>query len=401
MSLSLDCDVAIVGAGPVGLMCAALLAQTGHSAMLIEQRNQPRARSQAIGIMPPSLRIFDALGLAGALIEAGTRIDAVRVFESGDELGRLSFSAMPSPFPFVLSVPQTRTEEILRAALNTRPGLTQRLGTHVSGVTLGDQHVTLSLHDASGSPSTLRASLLIGCDGCRSDVRQALGIGLRSKDYARYFAMADAPEQPELAEEARLYFSPTHSVESFPLPVGRRRWIVSQAPGSEDVDAATLAAQIEQHTALSVPDLEAPSCFRPQRAIATRFFLGRAALCGDAAHVMSPIGGQGMNTGFADAAAVCTAVSKILDHGTSPAVAFADYARRRRPAARIASRRAAQSMWLGTLKGVAGSALRRTAVRMLIHTPALHRRAARRFAMSDHPAFNVLTENGVSGGVAS
>ncbi len=198
--------------------------------------------------------------------------------------------------------------------------------------------------------------------------------------------MADFSDRSGWGAEARLYFTPGGSLESFPLPGGRRRWVVLAGGDAQDVEAETghLIRSVRDLTgiALAASDRLEGGGFRPERGLVRRSVVQRVILCGDAAHVMSPIGGQGMNTGLADAWHLAATLRALL-RGTvgAPGSALRRFERCRRRAYRIAAQRAAHGMWLGTRSGFVLSTLRSTLARRVFFRPPVRNRLAPRFAM--------------------
>jgi 2-polyprenyl-6-methoxyphenol hydroxylase-like FAD-dependent oxidoreductase len=219
--------------------------------------------------------------------------------------------------------------------------------------------------------------------------------------------MADFDDNTDFGSEAHLYFSRRGSVESFPLPDGKRRWVVLMQPRSDpDEELAALARRVEAEAGIDVT-IGSPSFqsrFTPERILCRRFERGRVFLAGDAAHVMSPIGGQGMNTGFADAKLLADTLLRIGDRALRPGHPATRYSRARRRAFRIASARAARGMWLGTRQGKAASAVRSLFIRRVLMRRPLRSRLAPYFAMLTIPSDTVIcgerrgAPNGAGGG---
>lgn len=372
----------------MGLLLANLLVRAGLRVVIVEKRVEPRAHSMAIGITPPSLDILRAVGLDDAFLRAGVPIRGATVHESGAPVGRLIFNGIEGQHPFILSLPQSRTEELLARALLSQPGITWQAGCEAIGAVPERASARLVTRDGmSGRVNELRARYIVACDGAHSALRTAARIGVRRRAYAPTFAMADYQDTTALGDTAHLFFGPERPVESFPLPGGVRRWIIRTGwRGHPD-----LIEPFEQ-TILRLTGHQVPaaaclgrSAFQPSRFVARRFFNHRLILCGDAAHGMSPIGGQGMNTGFADAAQLAAALHAILIEGASAQRVLAEYERRRRTAFARAARRAELGMWLGTRTGRHASILRGALVARLLRHPAVHNELARWFSMRSLP----------------
>lgn len=382
-------DVIVAGAGPVGLLLANLLARDGFSVVLLEARREPRHDSMAIGITPPSLDILETLGLAEAFSNAGVRIRRAHVHERGGTVGTLTFDAADPARPYILSLPQTETEALLAARLAGQPRVTVLRGWSVESVDQGRDGVRIAASEAhTGRERVFAARYAVGCDGAHSAVRTLAGFRVRRKAYAPTFTMADYVDTTPLGEAAHLFFGPERPVESFPLPGGRRRWVLRTGWRDETDLVEPFETSIARLAGHALPPAAClwRSGFRPRRHEAIRFYRGRVVLCGDAAHGMSPIGGQGMNTGFGDAAHLAHALGTVLRHTADPRVAFARYDRARRSAFRRAAARAALGMSLGTWTGSIRSRLRAALLVRLLRHAATHREAARWFTMRSLPA---------------
>lgn len=382
-----DADAVIVGAGPVGLLLANLLGKRGLRVLVAERRTQPLKGSMAIGITPPSLRILKELGVDHEFVVRGIPITTAKVFERGHFLGDVDFSRLPANHRYILSLPQAETIAILKENLKKHPSV------HLlEGLEFVEKHeeadgVRVRVRDVETTACIdLFTPYLVGCDGHRSQVRTQANIRFPGGNYPAQFFMADFDDPTTLGTEAHLYFGPRGSVESFPLSNGRRRWIVQMPirsrPDEMDI-GKTVARQVHGRTGFDLANskLRFESSFRPQRRLARTYAKGRVLLCGDAAHVMSPIGGQGMNTGFADAAHLDQALAAALDEpGTAP-VLLADYSRMRRQSFCIAASRAACGMWLGTRTGNIHSRLRRLFATRILFRPSIREKLAPHFAM--------------------
>lgn len=357
-----DADAApvlIVGGGPVGLLLALRLEQLGIRAIVLERDLAPRAHSRSIGIHPPSLRLLDELGVLPALLAGGVQVPAGQARADHDTLlGRLSFSGL-APYPYMLVSPQDRTEAVLAAALAER-------GTLRRGVV-----VTEVLNDGDGVRVTLAGgekllgSVVVGCDGKDSLVRQAALIPVAGGAYDQTFVMGDADDVTDYGPEAVLFLAATGLVESFPLPRGRRRWVASTATFEREDPAGALVGLVHERTGweLRGDELYMHSAFGVQHLLAQTFARGRVALAGDAAHVCSPIGGQGMNLGWLDA----WDLAAVIQAGASEH-ALAGYTSRRRHAAGVGIKRAERNMRLGI--GGSFKGLRNLAVRLALRSPA-------------------------------
>ncbi len=359
-------DVAIVGAGPVGLLLAALLGAQGRSVVLADRRLAPPAHSMAIGITPPSLKILGRLGLTDELIRQGVQVRDCQVHGESGRLGCVSFRNIPAQHRFVLSLPQSETMSTLQRHLAACPTVSLRLGQEVAAVTQQDGHCDLTFAD--GTRGSLRAKYVVACEGSRSPLRSAHRFHGRGRSYDVHFAMGDFIDRTELGDEAHLFFKASGSVESFPLPGGLRRWIVQTSERLYHPPPGLISDLVRRRTGaiLQREDQLNESTFTPRRLNCDTYHDRRLILCGDAAHVMSPIGGQGMNTGFADAEFLAGAIAVCLDQPAGAPRALSAYSCYRRKAAQSAIRRAGLGMWLGTWTGMPRALLRDFILRHLL-----------------------------------
>lgn len=347
-------DVVIVGGGPVGMVLASLLAVRGIDVEVLEQRAEPSMRSRAIGIHPPAIAALERIGVADEVIARAVQIGGGEVRSDGRTLGRLSFAKAKARYPFVVALPQYETEALLRKRFDElRPG-GLRGGVTVVGVHERGDHLELETE----RDSTVEARFVVAADGARSRVRTAVGIGWLERGHGETYLMGDYTDAgtdthaDEYSSIAVLFFERGGVVESFPLPNARRRWVAMTDGLATDATSADLAAIIRSRTGVDLPlSADQPSAFAVHQRLADRMIAGRVALVGDAAHEISPIGGQGMNLGWLDAVALAPALERALSepHSSTDAAAsvLADYDRRRRRAARMAARQAGFNMAMG------------------------------------------------------
>jgi 2-polyprenyl-6-methoxyphenol hydroxylase-like FAD-dependent oxidoreductase len=300
-------------------------------------------------------------------------------------LGQLTFDDLPPPFPFILTVPQGKLMRFLGERLTLHSSVQLLYAHEVTGVQQDADGVLLQVQNGpTGRSVKCSARYAAACDGHDSSMRQLLHIPCASKQYAPSFVMGDFPDDSP-SSTAHLYFTPRGSVEAFPLPHRQRRWVALSPFGHEDT--ATLLQQVKAIAGVSLSaDAEQwHSFFTPRRQLARSFYRGRVVLCGDAAHVMSPIGGQGMNTGFADAWHLAGILRQMLCAGASPPPLLTGYTSARKRAFRIAAARAARGMWLGAHTGRLFSAVRSLLVRRALLRPPLSRHLPAYFAMLTLP----------------
>ncbi|POH71792.1 FAD-dependent oxidoreductase [Arthrobacter glacialis] len=382
-------DVLIVGAGPVGLHLGALLLQQGVDVRILEQRTERSDHSRAIGIHPPGLAALAQVGIGPALIRAGVHITAGAARSAGKDVSELRFDRIGNAYPFILALPQARTEALLEARVaELCPGALLR-GLAVTAVHDAGTHVTLTAAPSAGAGSggvenqTFTARLVVGADGAKSMLRRELGIATRGRNYPDTYLMGDFPDTGSDGSAAVLYLEPGGIVESFPLPGGLRRWVVHTDTLLDDAGAAELAGLIAERTGVVVPAAENSmlSAFDVRSRLATRMVAGRVALIGDAAHEISPIGGQGMNLGWLDAAALAPImVAALRGERTGRRLEAFEHARL------AAAAQASAQAWLNMVLGRPGPAsyldIRHQLVRAVFGAQWPRDVVARRFSMA-------------------
>ncbi|MEM6431770.1 MAG: NAD(P)/FAD-dependent oxidoreductase [Deinococcota bacterium] len=380
-------DTAIVGAGPVGLFAALACAQQGLSVQVLESRPEPKRHSRAIGVHPPALVLLDKLGVADAFCKRGLCVRDGAAFGGAPlkELGRLEFRHLPPPFQFVLAIRQDDNECILSEALEAHNQASLARGVHVTQLQQDDSHVEVSYASQQDKRHTLRARFVLVADGKRSTLREQLGINFQGGPYAHKYVMGDFADSTDLGPTAGIFLAKDGLVESFPLPHGVRRWVVQRHPAqltdaySDDTkpSADELVTEVAARTGIT-PDPSTNtmlSAFGVERYLADEFVNGRAILLGDAAHVISPIGGQGMNLGWLGTWDVVTSLARHQDEYQQ---VLASYTQRQRKRAQVAARRAEFNMRVS--QSSRWNAVRNSAVWGALHSPIKYL-AARQFTM--------------------
>jgi 2-polyprenyl-6-methoxyphenol hydroxylase-like FAD-dependent oxidoreductase len=391
-----DAEVAVVGAGPVGCWLAAELRAAGLRVLVFEARENRVSWSRGFIVHPRTLEIFDSRGLAAPLVAAGRPTPSWH-FAMGRH--RLDFTALPTSFPYVLVQPQARTEELLEQHLERCGGGVLR-GHRVVGLTQEADRVQLRvLH--GDEERTVTARFVIGCDGARSTVREAAGIGFSGNvdtmvSPTALVELADPPppEHYMQTHEQGIFFS-------IPLPDGR--FIVSTidhaamnqvgAPWTAEMVRASL--QRITGTDYGMGEAERVSTIGNAAKQAERYRDHRVLLAGDAAHVHFPMGGQGMNLGIQDAHNLAWRLIAAVRAGreapdapdAAPVDAFVDlldgYEAERRPAGERVLEDVRAQMALVVATGVDGAALRSRFEALLFAHPEVNLEYARRLSGLD------------------
>ncbi|MBT2486365.1 MULTISPECIES: NAD(P)/FAD-dependent oxidoreductase [unclassified Microbacterium] len=332
-------DVLIVGAGPVGLMLAGLLSKDGVQVAVYERRTDADARTRAIGIHRPGLDALDAVGVGAQARAEALHLRGGEVRSRGRSLASLSFG---SDRP-VLILPQPRTAAMLRTRLHELSPDALRRGCTVQSVHDDGDRVRVEIDTPDGR-QTHTASVVVAADGVRSRLRERIGSTWRRQTGRATYSMVDV-EDPATDERAVLYCEPAGLVESFPLPGFRRRWVVRQQRGAEPLNtAAAFRDAVHGRTGIRLQVADPPVSFVAAQHTASRLRRGRVVLLGDAAHEISPIGGQGMNLGWTDAVRLATVLSRALPRRMPDLSA---YERDVRHSTRSAQRRSAFYMSMG------------------------------------------------------
>jgi 2-polyprenyl-6-methoxyphenol hydroxylase-like FAD-dependent oxidoreductase len=301
-NIATDTDVLIVGAGPVGLFLANECARRGLRWRLIEARPSQSEHSKALAIFPRTLEIFDMAGVVAPFLEAANRVTSVTVIAHDRTLAHMPLAPEESPYPFIAMVSQNVTEKLLVEQLRRKNGAVEYETSFVSAVQY-DDFVSVTL-DQKGQRRDLTASLVVGCDGAHSAVRHLLNLPFEGAEYHDLFMLADIETNETLpADQLQLCPNEFGPLAIFPMNATRRR-IVATVPNAEgDAPSLNLVQEMLSQRAPSGIEARAlhwSSYFHIHHRNVAKLRHGRVFIAGDAAHIHSPFGGQGMNTGLHD-----------------------------------------------------------------------------------------------------
>jgi 2-polyprenyl-6-methoxyphenol hydroxylase-like FAD-dependent oxidoreductase len=313
-------EILVVGAGPVGLTMASELARHDTPCRIVDASSRPVATSRALGIFPRTLEVFENIGVIEAILGAGHKLHGIHISAAGQRLASLNLNDIESPYPFMISLPQSATERILSTHLAQMGGNVERQ-VELLGFTQDNQGVTATLRHLQGQEETVRTPWLIGCDGAHSTVRHTLSLPFPGARYDETFILADVTLQASLPDdEVSLFFHPDGILGLIPFGSGRYRVVADIPPAAlRHPDEPTLVevqtlARTRGPADITLRDPTWLSAFHIARRKVDCFRAGRVFVAGDAAHIHSPVGGQGMNTGIQDATNLAWKLALVNAH---------------------------------------------------------------------------------------
>ncbi|OBK77442.1 FAD-dependent oxidoreductase [Mycobacterium sp. 1164985.4] len=372
----MNTDVLIIGAGPTGLAAAVALHSRGVTATVVDRQAAGANTSRAAVVNARTLEVLEGFDVARRLVKEGVQAPRFTIRDRGRILIPVDFSGLPTDYPYSLMVSQATTERLLLERLEELGGSVLRPKT-LTSVEQNANGVTATFDDSD----TIRARYVVGADGIHSVVREQAGIGFVGSVYDESFALADvrltgsAPE-----DEVILYWAKEGLTVVAPLPGGVYRIVAPVAEAPEEPSAAFVQQILDTRIgagALTVDEVIWGSRFRIHHRVADAFRAGRLLLAGDAAHVHSPAGGQGMNLGIQDAVSLADAVAAVL--AGEPDTRLDEYSQSRRPVAKEVVEMTDRLTRLATLPRAARP-IRNTAIRLAGLVPAVRYGLARRLS---------------------
>jgi len=335
-----DTDVLIAGAGPTGLTLALWLAHSGIRARIVDKEAQPGTTSRALAVQARTLELYRQIGLADAVLERGLRFAEGNFWVKARRIAHIRLGAMGvgiSPFPFIVIFPQDEHERLLIERLQSIGIRVERPVELVGFDDRGDR-VVARLKHPDGRDETCETKYLVGCDGARSKVREVLGIGFPGSTYAHRFYVADAAATgPIVNHQLHVALDYAEFVAAFPLAGENHVRLIGivrdeAAKQKEVLGWNDVSREVIDHLGVKVERVNWFSTYQVHHRVVSHFRKNRVFLAGDAAHIHSPVGGQGMNTGLGDAinlswklaAALSSRASeRILDTYEPERIAFA------------------------------------------------------------------------------
>jgi 2-polyprenyl-6-methoxyphenol hydroxylase-like FAD-dependent oxidoreductase len=364
MSLNSSHDVLVVGAGPVGLTMACELARSGVRCRIIDKEDAPASTSRALAIFPRTLEMFEMMGMIDQVLKAGHQLNGVAIYNQSGQIGHVGFSNLASRYRFAISLPQSETERLLSEHLE-HFGIVVERGKELVALSPLGETVQWVVRNAAGLEERSVSKWLIGCDGAHSSVRHLLGLGFEGEAYEEAFLLADVKIDGPLDHiHIHLFLTGEGLVGIFPFKGDRCRVIVDTQSGSEsepvgDPQFDEIQAIVESRTkvGIRITDPVWLSRFRISHRKVADFRAGRVFLAGDSAHIHSPAGGQGMNTGIQDACNLAWKLALVVQE-KSPDSLLNSYNEEREPVAKMVLSLTDRLTRMATLQGAIGQQLR-------------------------------------------
>lgn len=325
-----DTDVLVVGAGPTGLTLAASLLSHGVRAVVVDKMAAGQNTSRAAAVNARTLEVLEELDVARRMVKAGLIAPRFTMRQRSRVLIPVDFSGLPTQYPYTLMLSQADSERLLLERLHELGGDVTRPKT-LMGITQDASGVTATFEGGE----TIRARYLVGADGMHSAVRRQAGIGFTGGEFAESFALADVRVTGEApGNEVILFYANEGLTVLAPLPGDIFRVVAPIADAPDRPSPAFVQSLLDSRAfgpgRTVVTELVWGSRFRIQHRVADTYRAGRLLLAGDAAHVHSPAGGQGMNLGITDAISLAGALSVVLHGGSNTALDTYSTAQRRR-----------------------------------------------------------------------
>jgi 2-polyprenyl-6-methoxyphenol hydroxylase-like FAD-dependent oxidoreductase len=370
-------DVLVVGAGPTGLTLASELLRHGLTVRIVDAAAEPSPWSKAVVVHARTLEALAQMGRADALIARGRKLRGATLWSNGEALVRADFDELDTAYPFALCVPQSDTEAVLGEALGALGGAVER-GVSLAGFRQDGSGVTARL-TRDEEALTARASWLVGCDGAHSAVRKALGLPFEGSTYEERFLLADLRVDWDTRDDRiSTWFAEDGLAACFPLPSGL--WRVVLSGGEDGAEAPTLdevEAAFSRRTGLGakLSDLAWSSRFRVHCRQVGSYRDDRVLLAGDAAHIHSPAGGQGMNTGMQDAHNLAWKLA-MVHRGHARSKLLDTYHAERHAAGQAVLRGTDAAMRAATVKGALARGVRDEVARFLTGLEVVQQRVA-------------------------
>jgi 2-polyprenyl-6-methoxyphenol hydroxylase-like FAD-dependent oxidoreductase len=365
-------EVLVVGAGPVGLTMAAELARYGVSVRIVDKAAGRTDKSKALVLWSRTLELLDRMGCGGSFVQAGRKVREADIISGGATIARVNFDGLKTPHPYALMLPQSETERLMEQHLNALGVEVERRVELIRSVADEDA-VTAFLRRPDGSEETVDVDWMIGCDGAHSMVRHGLGMEFEGDTMLSHFILADLhlAGGPPL-DEIKTYWHEAGPLVIFPIGPGRYRVVADagEPKAGEHTPDPTLAevqSLLDQRgpAGVKASDPVWLSGFTINERKVADYRAGRVFLTGDAAHVHSPAGGQGMNTGMQDAINLAWKLALVCRGVASPEPLLGSYSAERSEVGREVLANAGRLTTIALMRGAVAQSIRNHLARLL------------------------------------
>ncbi len=375
-----DVPVLVVGGGPVGLAMVCELRRHGIAFRAVERSPQRTSLSKALVVWPRTLELLRLAGCVDGFIAGGRPIGEAQLRANGRIVAEIGFSGIVTPYPFALFIPQSETERLLEEHLARLGGRLER-GVELAAFDAGAKDVVCTLQHADGRTERVSCDYLVACDGAHSTVRHGLKLDFAGETEPCAFMLGDVRLDGATEDKLQLYWHREGVLGVFPMQRGRFRVIADLGPAAGAPDEATLdlvqtALDRRGPGSIRAYDPNWLSLFHINDRKVSDYRHGRVFLAGDAAHIHSPAGGQGMNTGIHDAFNLAWKLALVVK-GKAGDRLLATYSPERSAVGDFVLRNASRLTRLATLRQPAVQALRNEAVALLMRFETVRRAFAR------------------------
>jgi len=381
------CCVLIVGAGPTGLSLAIQLRRYGVECCIVDRETKATSTSNALAVQSRTCAIMDELGILEDALRIGKKVLAFNIYCADELLVRANFKALETRFPYMLGISQAQTEALLIERLST-------LGVEVArGISLSrlepEKESVRAIFD-SDRESALDAQWVIGCDGGGSQVRKQLDISFEGKKLTEHFVMADVELDTKLDNnEVHAFLSSDGALGMIPVGCKGVRIIAEVTQDlhyyqKDELSQSDFQHLLDQRTLKqgSIQSTTWISKFRVQQRLASTYNVGRCFIAGDAAHLHSPVGGQGMNTGIQDAYNLAWKLAHVIKHKADPSI-LKTYELERKPIAQAVLRSTTLGTHLLSLKFILLQRLRNYFIKKMARITSVRKRMVRQISELD------------------
>ncbi len=363
----------IVGAGPVGLTMAAELARYGVSVRIVDKAAARTDKSKALVLWSRTLELIDRMGCGVSFVEAGLKVRGANIIAGATGIAHIGFDGLETPHPYGLMLPQSETERLMEQHLNSF-GVEVERRVELTRFVADEDAVTAFLRRPDGSEETLDVDWMIGCDGAHSVVRHGLGMEFEGDTLVTHWILADLhlAGGPAPQDEIEIYWHADGILALFPITPGRYRVIADVGdvkPGEHPSDPTLEEVQslIDQRgpggIRASAPIWLSPFTINERKV--TDYRVERVFLAGDAAHIHSPAGGQGMNTGMQDAINLAWKLALVCRGLANPEPLLASYSSERSEVGREVLANAGRLTTIATLRGGLAQGIRNHLAQLL------------------------------------